>query len=242
MKKFGFTLAEVLITMGLVGIVAAIALPSLNKAIPDSNKAKVLKAYNTITNINQKLLNDPRLYPGVENAAGEECNVRQDGLSCTETPVAWRNLVSNRYHNNSLDGVVTSVALSGTRKYLNLFAMNLEIPDVPISNTMFADGAQHASFTTEDGILWDILFLVPEESYRITIDTNARSADDNPVPNHWFDNGHQNPDQFRFKVDQFGRVSANDPMTWAYLQNPNKMNDRAHDLDTARGALDRDWN
>ena len=240
MKKFGFTLAEVLITMGIVGIVAAIALPSLNKAIPDSNKAKVLKAYNTITNINQKLLNDPRLYPG-----SADCNVRERGISCNALPIEWIDLVRERYHNDALTGVISNNAFIRMRKYINLFAMNLEVPNVPVNRNLFANSVNSGHFMTEDGLLWTVWCdhaINPPVGYRITIDTNARSTDDNPDPNSPFDNDHQNPDQFQFWVDQFGRVSANDPMTWAYLQNPNKMNDRTHDLETARGALDRDWN
>ena len=50
MKKFGFTLAEVLITLAVIGVVAAITLPSLNddigfKAIEKQNA----KFYNTLT-------------------------------------------------------------------------------------------------------------------------------------------------------------------------------------------------
>ncbi len=50
MKK-GFTLAEVLITLGVIGIVAALTIPSL---ISNHNKsvtaARLSKAYNTVSN------------------------------------------------------------------------------------------------------------------------------------------------------------------------------------------------
>ena len=230
MKKFGFTLAEVLLTMGIVGIVAAVSIPFLNQAMPDRNKAKVLKTYNTITKINQKLLNDPRLYPG-----SDECDVRQNGFDCTASPVAWRDLVDERYHNNSLNGVIySSTPLGARKKYINLLAMNLEIPEVPISMSMFAYGAESANFITKDGLLWWIIYDNSLESYRITIDTNAISADNNPGPNHWFDNDHQNPDEFRFLVDKFGRVKGEDALTRAYLENPNKLNDKAHDFARAK--------
>ena len=48
MKK-GFTLAELLITMGIIGVIAAILAPAIGNLMPDSNKGKVLKVYNALT-------------------------------------------------------------------------------------------------------------------------------------------------------------------------------------------------
>ena len=59
MKKLGFTLAEVLITLGVVGVVAAITLPSL---ITDTATAqigpKLAKAVASFEQANQALLNE----------------------------------------------------------------------------------------------------------------------------------------------------------------------------------------
>lgn len=43
MKKKAFTLAEALIALGVVGIVAALMLPLANKTKPDAMKVKYLK-------------------------------------------------------------------------------------------------------------------------------------------------------------------------------------------------------
>ena len=49
MKHFGFTLAEVLITLGIIGIVAAMTIPSLNsKIIKRQVEARTKVAYSTI--------------------------------------------------------------------------------------------------------------------------------------------------------------------------------------------------
>ena len=59
MKKSGFTLAEVLITLGIVGVVAALALPSL---IADTTKQqigpKLAKAVSSFEQANEALLSE----------------------------------------------------------------------------------------------------------------------------------------------------------------------------------------
>ena len=46
MKRFGYTLAEALIALAIVGVVAAIALPMANKFMPDGNKILYLYYQN----------------------------------------------------------------------------------------------------------------------------------------------------------------------------------------------------
>ena len=50
MKKFAFTLAETLIVIGIIGVVAALTLPNLNHATGDKEKVtKVKKIYSALT-------------------------------------------------------------------------------------------------------------------------------------------------------------------------------------------------
>lgn len=49
MKKFGFTLAEVLVTLGVIGVVAAMTIPSISANA--NNKAFAAKLSTTITNL-----------------------------------------------------------------------------------------------------------------------------------------------------------------------------------------------
>ena len=43
MRKFAFTLAEVLITLGIIGVVAAMTMPSLNQKLEDQRNMSSLK-------------------------------------------------------------------------------------------------------------------------------------------------------------------------------------------------------
>ena len=45
MKNKAFTLAEILVTLGIIGIVVAVTLPLVNKAKPDNTKIMFLKTY-----------------------------------------------------------------------------------------------------------------------------------------------------------------------------------------------------
>ena len=59
MKKNGFTLAEVLITLSIIGVVAALTLPSLNMGVQSSKVGPHLRKFiNTITNANEMILTE----------------------------------------------------------------------------------------------------------------------------------------------------------------------------------------
>lgn len=92
MKKFGFTLAEVLITLGIIGIVAAITIPSLIT----QNRARVLrsqylKSYSMIYQMVRLMENDdvsldssvlnkiPRYLKGATFCGGTAATLRGEG-------------------------------------------------------------------------------------------------------------------------------------------------------------------
>lgn len=188
MKK-GFTLAELLITMGIIGIAAAILAPMVGNIIPDGNKGKVLKVYNNVSKINEEILNDPSLYVG------------ENGLSDTSAP-ADPNFAS----------------YSGSSKYGKLLANRLEI-DGNIS-----DNGTTVSFKTTDGISW-------------TVATDSIVVDVNPETTtncYYGQSGCKTPDVFKFKIDESGNLSGDDPLTKAYLANPERMNDKKKDFDYAK--------
>lgn len=129
MKKFGFTLSEILITLGIVGVVSALIAPSLVNIMPDKNKAMFLKNYKELAIINQKLLEDNTIYYAnyTLNDNGKKSPTCL-GLECQTAPL--RNPYSG---------------YSGNTKYPYLLANHLGI-DTPNSTT----------FTTTDQTIWSV--------------------------------------------------------------------------------------
>ena len=68
MKKSGFTLAEVLISLCIVGILAAIMMPMVNKYRPDENKVRFLQMYHTLGETIPAIANSQKAYPIVDGS------------------------------------------------------------------------------------------------------------------------------------------------------------------------------
>lgn len=63
MKKPAYTLAEVLIAVGVIGIIAAVMLPLASKYRPDKNKVLFLKTYDDIVKTTSDLAKNGDIYP-----------------------------------------------------------------------------------------------------------------------------------------------------------------------------------
>lgn len=88
MKKFGFTLAEMLITLAIIGFVASLTLPSLNSNINNRRVGPGLaKAINNLENANRMILVENEIETineidgdaGYINALTEHLNASWDG-------------------------------------------------------------------------------------------------------------------------------------------------------------------
>lgn len=91
MKKPAFTLTELIIAITIIGVAAALALPSMISIMPDGKKMKVIKYYNIINNTVEEILANPDLYHpywGYDDTNYEHClKVGDDkcvGLECVD--------------------------------------------------------------------------------------------------------------------------------------------------------------
>lgn len=229
MKKTGFTLSELIISLSVIGIASALMIPAISKLVPDRNKIKVINIHSKIVSAVDNLLDDDMIYWCSDNDAKE-------GLSCEGMPTAQSNFHEARY--------------SGSQKFEQLMVQQLGLENAanPIINNF--------SYKTPEGVNWRFergcsnnngTFTANNNdcavrntlAYRITVDLNGtatRAAGRNPNRIYGQDN-EQKPDQFRFRVDNYGGITPDDALTAAYLRNTFKSIDKKNDKDVAASLL-----
>ena len=109
-------------------------------------------------------------------------------------------------------GVDVVVGYSGDSKYGNLLFKALDF-----------DGSTHP-----DGSVWTV--TKSGENHLISINVDSKNSKNC----YYKKNSCESPNIFRFKVNPLGKVEANDALTYAYLLNPENMNNRKEDLRVAK--------
>ena len=128
-KILAFTLAELLLTLAIIGVVAAVVLPAIKNLTPNTEKAMFLKAYGVFTRTVHDMLNNEDLYPEDGGESG--------GFYLANTDeVTFRGI---------------TIPESDHRKFCKLFAAHLNVKgDVDCAS------GDHYDFETTDGIAWDL--------------------------------------------------------------------------------------
>ena len=134
-NKRAFTLAEMLITMCIVGVLAVIVLPVLNNVFPNQEKMMFKKAYYLTEKVVSELVNDEDLYPEIENDQQKP------------------------YLGNTVEVTYKGNKYSGDTKFCELFAARVNTAsDIDCSSHSFSNNSVASSYTfkTSDGIVWDL--------------------------------------------------------------------------------------
>ncbi len=232
MFKKGFTLQELLITIGIIGIVAAIVAPGIVGMMPDQKKMMYMKAYNTLTTLTNEILDDPSLYWTTYDNDGEpNCS----GMYCRERPTV-------EPYNDA--------AYEDNNKFPMIFASKVNLIGEAASDGN-GDRVNTVTFTTTDGIEWSFTTYDGRETpldgaqnwneypgnsyYYAEVEINLEP--DNDDNNCLYSNNCTNPNLFSFVVDNEGGVSAIDALGRAYLQNPTDMHSASKDKEIADEIL-----
>lgn len=203
MKKFAFTLAEVLISMTIIGVVASITAPTLINMMPNEDKVQTIKYQKLISEINADLLNNRTLYSNGE----------------------WDNkkILVPEYTNTVFINQTNRTKLN-MNKYAYLLMEKLE-GVTPDSATTYTESK--VVFKTLDGYQWTVK-TNNEKPSEIIIDTDGEGSENDPFGKQ----SNKYPNRFKFKIDNNGYANCDedrDPITCRYLNCPFYMNNRKLD-------------
>lgn len=185
MSRKGFTLSEVLITLTIVGIGAAILTPVIINITPDANKIAFKKAYSTIEQTVSTLINDEDYYPScrhilLTDTSGNKFTVPA-GFFIPDS--ATMTQITNSTPNCTAGDVPPT---TDRNKFSYLFGQQIKVSG-PVTYTQSTDtnGAPtnvgNTTFTSLNGMIWTIVTKsVPQfdlssgyESVRIVVDVNG---------------------------------------------------------------------
>ena len=219
MKQKGYTLAEVLICVGIVGVLAAILLPLANKYRPDSTKALYVKTFNAVTDTVRSMASNQALYP-INDGSTNYSYLKAPLFNTSAVTIAGKSYGGN------------------AAKFCQLFALNFATTgdaSCSTSKVTYSDSTtfNSPSFTMANGMQFVIgteLTMPTKYQSDIYFDINGKEG------NNCLYNAEKckNPDRFKLIVSGDGHVMAADPMGQAYLEN--RMNWRKTDI-TPTGTL-----
>ena len=140
MKKRAFSLMEILISLGIIGIITALVLPNVMGNKPSDVKMKYIKTYNTITTLTEEIINNSNLY--YQNVREDDGSTICDGtLACTDISRVNASL-RTKYN---LPAIGTD---STNNKFPLIFASHLDL------NGGITQNGNVCTFATTDGTAW----------------------------------------------------------------------------------------
>ena len=207
----GFTIAETVVTLGIIGILASITLPAIRHLKPNTEMLMLKKVYYNVSRMVNELINDDDFYPDADTEEGS-------GFSnVNSVPPAV-------YHGVEYKGVTKFCGLFAARMNVKSAINCSETSPVTSASTFPTAGAAPSgtgTFTTADGVVWVLPIgsfastaADPSGKMSIYVDVNGDK------PGNCFENANcKIPDRFEIQVDRWGRIYVNSPLAKKYLSN-----------------------
>ena len=207
MKKQGYTLAEVLITQGIIGILAAIMIPLANKFRPDTTNVAYLTTYDSLVTALNGIVNNENIYPTV---SGGRNYSQKPLLNTSATEIDGTQIAAGA---NKLCRILNETLRSEANNID--FKINNACSDNYIDANFNATTDFSRDFTAKNGTQFKVgrVFHTYYET-DIYIDINGYEGnnciyDAETCPN---------PDRFKFFVGANGKIVPADPMGKHYLE------------------------
>lgn len=169
--KKGMTLAEVLITLTIIGVGTAIMIPIISNVIPDANKVAFKKVYSIIEQTVSTLINDEDYYPSCRHVtiikdppANTDFTSVPAGFFIPDATTLTQMLNNT---SNCTGGDVPPT--SNTNKFCYFFSQQIKTTGaVNCSQSSDANGAAtsagNTTFTSQNGMTWTIVSPAPQFS------------------------------------------------------------------------------
>ena len=205
MKRNGFTLAELLIVLGITGVIAAVILPAINGLMPDKTKIMYLKVYDELGKNIKALCADTSIFPIILKNGNDDIDVSTIPLLNNEQPLKSPFKDDNKF--------------TGDKKLCNLIAFSMGVNDACRDTTY----PETPSFTTANGMKWwisetkrDINPAESKASYQtdiyVDVDSSKKSSDC-----MYGEENCKNPDRFKFLLAADGSLIPADPLGMKYV-------------------------
>lgn len=201
-KRLGFTLSEILLAVGILGLLIALVTPAIVKVSPSTDKMIVRQTYYTATMTVSELINNSFFYKRVDDSTG----VLYEGFDDT-SEITYRG---TKY--------------SGQSKFIDLFIHHLNIKGTVQTGSSNCSGIFSginickAVYTTT-GPKW--IFGVPNNTSEITthilVDTNGDKGPNCRVGSseEICQDADVVYDQYRIVIYNDGKIKINNADTWA---------------------------
>lgn len=219
MKKNGFTLAEMLIVVALIGVLALLILPIIRKVMPNKEKVMFQKAYSTFSRAVSESVNDEDVYP---ESVGSEDGTVTDG-SCLGV---YKDETPYSDFGNTNTATVNGENRCGKTKFCYVMASKFNIQGNPVCPS---DGDTKAAptsgdplegdFTTTDGMVWRMpISFFHDANVNTTVPAYVDVNGDKGPNCLDTDEDCEKPDIFVISVYRDGRLQLNSDIAKEYLE------------------------
>ena len=141
----GFTLTEVMVVLVILGALALILIPNFAKMMPDDHNIKYKKAFYTIQEIMNDIVNDPNICTGTDT----DGNIIDNNVflnSCGDNNL--RNAIAERL--STTTDIDTTGNMSGENDIKTTNGMRWFIPDGTFSSLFSTSGTSQAIIVSLD--------------------------------------------------------------------------------------------
>ena len=201
----GFTLAETLVTMAIVGVLAAILIPTMISAKPNQEMVMLKKAYETTSRVINELINDDELYENEELGFYDDCEVQYHG----------NNYGRNKDSCNKTLPETAATSEPAAQKFCGLFSARMNL-----SGTATCTQGSRGTFITSDGMQWQMPATISSsnavaDNSIITVTVTPNRKNEQSCADGA--DGCDNPNIFDIKFDKYGRITVDGEAARLYL-------------------------